>query len=193
MSAFASELAYIKVVFYLLYSTDILYTALIKEMVGVNTMSKSSEAMNSLRSLTSAWQGFMSCRCSVESLPQNELWDFYLFPPTHRGGSSFHKKVLHCPGESLAIKPLPGRSELTWDGREQPGKSWGESELQGSMAMDKPGKYRVGQLFTWCLVSGTNQAQLLKNKGLANPMLLSSYVGLSISARFLLCIFFNLQ
>lgn len=46
MSAFANELAHIKVVFYLLYSTDIPYTAVIKEMVGVNTISK-SEATNS--------------------------------------------------------------------------------------------------------------------------------------------------
>lgn len=27
--------------------------------------------------------------------------------------------------------------------------------------VDKPGKYGVGKLFTWCLVPGTNQAQLL--------------------------------
>lgn len=100
----------------------------------------------------------MSCRCLVDCLPQCELWESYFFPPSHRGGSSSHeKKVLHCPGETPAIEPLPGRSELTWDGGE-PGKSWGESELQGTMAMDKPGKYRVGQLFTWSLVSGTNQA-----------------------------------
>lgn len=42
MSAFANEPAYIKVVLFLLYSNDIPYTALIKEMVRVNTMSKSA-------------------------------------------------------------------------------------------------------------------------------------------------------
>ena len=46
MSAFANELAYIKLVFCVLYSADIPYTALIKEMVWVNTMSKSPEATN---------------------------------------------------------------------------------------------------------------------------------------------------
>lgn len=42
MSAFANEPVYIKVVLFLLYSNDIPYTALIKEMVRVNTMSKSA-------------------------------------------------------------------------------------------------------------------------------------------------------
>ena len=111
---------------FILYSTDIPHTALIKDLVWVNTMSKSPEATNCPRSLASAWQSFMSCRCIVDCLPQYELWDFYLFSPTHRGRSSSHeKKVLHCPGESLAVESLPGRSELTSDREEPPGKSLG--------------------------------------------------------------------
>lgn len=120
MSAFANEPAYIKVVFYLLYSTDIPYTALIKEMVGVNTMPKTPEATNNPWSLNSAWQSFMSCRCSVDCLPQHELRDFYLFPLTHRGSSSIKRKsctVLGSPWpQSLS---QAGLSSLGMEGSTQ--------------------------------------------------------------------------
>jgi len=53
------------------------------------------------------------------------------------------------------------RKELLWGRREQPGKSWGESKLQQSVAVDKLSEDRSTQLFTWCLVLAANQPHLL--------------------------------
>lgn len=145
--------------FCLLWPTDILYTALAK-MSWVYKMSKSPES-HKLPPVTH------SCPAELHELQVHcgllatvELQDFYLSPPTHRGDSSSHKKKIpHCPGESLPIEPFPGSSELTWMKRKHPRRRCGESDLGGSMWTNHING--VGQVYTWCLLPRTNQAQLL--------------------------------
>lgn len=54
------------------------------------------------------------------------------------------------------------RKERLWGGREQPGKSWGESKLQQSVAVDKLSEGQSRQLFTWCLVLAANKPSALE-------------------------------
>lgn len=155
-------------------------------MACVNKMSKSPESHKLPQSFTSPWQSSTSCRAIVGCLLQ---WGHGAstspLPPTEETLPPTRKS--HIVLESPCPKSL-SKAGLSWFGmkRKLPWRRCGESELGGSMAVDKPCKWsREGLRVVPWAEDKPGSADLEQSIG--KPyVLLSSYTGLSVSAGFLL-------